>query len=113
MNIENLKAQLALRIQEREDKQKKLDNFELDSDNYEEQFRGFIDEVSDEVVVLGMRFPPSRVLEELDPIAFSCGLADYVNNLDKTQDQEYQELEGELGALNDEISDLEDQISDY
>jgi len=41
----------------------------------------------------------SHVLEEVDPIAYRCGLNDYVDGLDITDMQEYQDIaeaEGEL-----------------
>ena len=33
------------------------------------------------VTVVGYDFYPSRILEELDPIAYSCGLSDYYDSI--------------------------------
>ena len=40
------------------------------------------DEMLDEngpVMVCGMAFSPSRILKELDSVAYNCGLADYLD----------------------------------
>jgi hypothetical protein len=40
-----------------------------------------LDECGPEVSVAGLSFLPSRVVEELDPVAFRCGVCDYVDSL--------------------------------
>lgn len=50
-------------------------------------YRDYLDEVNDVVVVCGMSYNPSRVLEELDPIAFNCGFADWCDAEDITTDE--------------------------
>lgn len=83
-----------------------LRNFEIDQEKHEESYREYIDEQGP-VIVAGMKFTASRILEELDPIAYRCGLADYVDGLDVTDDEEYQALEIELAELEDELADAE------
>lgn len=78
------------------------------------------------MVDVGVTFYPSRVLEELDPIAFSCGESDYVDSQsdswveidgeyydrDKVQeviDELSSEIQEEIDNLKSEISDLEDE----
>jgi hypothetical protein len=34
-----------------------------------------------DVIVCGMKYLPSRVLKEVDPIAYDCGYNDYVDSL--------------------------------
>ena len=42
-----------------------------------EMYRDFLDEVEPEVTVAGYTFLPSRVLEEMDPVAFNEGFQSY------------------------------------
>lgn len=82
-----------------------LRNFEIDPDKHEDSYKELIDEIDGPVTIAGMKFTASRILEELDPIAYRCGLADYVDSLDVTDDEEYQALEMELAELEDELAD--------
>lgn len=43
----------------------------------EEQYRDLLDEIYGDVEVCGMTFSSGRALQELDPVAFRCGLSDY------------------------------------
>lgn len=59
--IETKKAEIAA-------KEKEIENFELDPDDYEEDYRDSLD--SEGLVnVAGMMFEASRIIEELDPTA--------------------------------------------
>ena len=87
---------------------KKLYNFEIDPNKHEDSYRECIDEQGP-VIVAGIKFTASRILEELDPIAYRCGLSDYVDSLDITDDEEYKELESELAELEEELADLESE----
>ncbi len=55
-----------------------------------ESFREYLDECCPEVSVFGCMFEPSRVLEELDPVAFRQGYLDYADaveiDLDELED---------------------------
>lgn len=84
-----------------------LRNFEIDQEKHEESYRECIDEIDGPVTIAGIKFTASRILEELDPIAYRCGLADYVDGLDVTDDSEYRALEAELEELEDELADAE------
>lgn len=90
---------------------RELYNFEIDPYKHEESYRECIDEQGP-VVVAGMSFTASRILEELDPTAYRCGLADYVDSLDIDDDEEYQALENELADLESELADLEEELED-
>ena len=85
---------------------RELEYFEINPDKHEESYKECIDEQGP-VIVAGMKFTASRILEELDPIAYRCGLNDYVDSLDVTDDSDYQELENELADLESELADLE------
>lgn len=84
-----------------------LYNFEIDPDNYEESYKDLIDDIYGPVTIAGVKFTASRILEELDPIAYRCGLTDYVDGLDVTDDEEYRALESGLADLESELADLE------
>jgi hypothetical protein len=87
---------------------KDLEYFEIDPYKHEESYKECIDEQGT-VVVAGMKFTASRILEELDPIAYLCGLSDYVDSFDVTEDSDYQALEAELADLESELIDLESE----
>lgn len=44
------------------------------------EYREFLNEVEEEVIIAGCTFSPSVILEELDPVAFRCGYLDYANS---------------------------------
>lgn len=99
-NIDELKDELeALR----ED----LENFEINQDDYEEQYCEMLDEIST-VEIGSLSYNPSTVLREVDPTAYRCGLNDYVDSLDIADSEEYQELEETIIGLENEIEGLEE-----
>lgn len=57
-----------------------------------EEYRDFLDDCCPEVSVFGHTFEPSRVLEELDPVAFRQGYLEYAD------------------AVGVDINDLEDDL---
>lgn len=83
-----------------------LENFEIDQDKHEETYKDLIDELDGVITVASIKFCASRILEELDPVAFRCGLNDYVDSLEITEDEDYRALESELSDLEDKLSDL-------
>lgn len=76
-----------------------ISNWEPDQSEYEEQYCDMLDECYP--AVFGIC--PSRILKECDPIAYNCGLSDYVDGLDLTPE----ELEAELAEIEAEIEELE------
>jgi hypothetical protein len=97
------KDEIKSRIEELETEMK---NFEIDPDDYLDAWDDCLDEIS--IVRIGsLEYSASHVLKEVDPTAYRCGLIDYVDGLDKTEDPHYQELEEELEELQDELNDLE------
>ena len=52
----------------------------LSMEQAEEMYNDMIDEIYGEVKV-GVTFSASRVLKELDPIAYGCGFNDYMDSL--------------------------------
>jgi hypothetical protein len=90
-------------------KEKEIDGFELDVDDYEEQYKDALDSEGP-VLIAGMEFDPSYALRELDPTAYWCGLNDYVDGLEKDDDPKYKELEEELETLTDELNDMNQNL---
>jgi hypothetical protein len=54
---------------------------ELDPIDLEQLYRDMLDELEPEVKVAGLSFCASRIIEELDPVAFRCGVCDYADSL--------------------------------
>ena len=91
------------------DLENKIEYYEIDESEFEEQYIGMLDSEGP-VSVCGMEFDPSRILRELDPIAYDCGLSDYCIDLNDVE--EYQELNLELEELKTELSDLQDELDE-
>jgi len=92
------KQEIITRIDEIKDE---LRTFEIDQDKWEESYREAIDEEGP-VIICGMKYTASRILEELDPTAYRCGLNDYVDSIEVSEDEDYKELESELEELESE-----------
>jgi hypothetical protein len=52
-----------------------------------------LDELHSPIIVGGIEFDPSRVLKELDPIAYQCGFNDWLDSCDLTTDPSELETE--------------------
>ena len=52
-----------------------------------ERYNDMIDECNPIVSIFGMEYLPSRVWEDIDPIAYNCGLADYLDANGLTTDE--------------------------
>ena len=89
----------------------KVDNFEIDPYNYEEQFCEMLDEQGD-IEIGNITLTPSDVLREMDPIAYRTGLSDYVDGLDIDNDPSYNELKEELSDLEDDKERSEELIEE-
>jgi prefoldin subunit 5 len=88
-----------------------VDNFEIDEDNYEEQYCEMLNEDGD-IMIGSLRFTPSDVLNEMDPTAYSIGLSDYVDSLDIDDDPEYEKLKEDLESLEENKERTEEMIEE-
>jgi hypothetical protein len=70
----------------------------------EQRYDDFIDESNPIVEIFGMQYNPSRVLKELDPIAYNCGLADYLDSLDLTTDESEADMDEEEDDYDDTMT---------
>ena len=90
--------------------QSQIDHFELDPDDYTEQYDQMLDEVHGDF--LGMN--ASYILKETDPTAYRCGLLDYLDSLDqdeeKMENDSCLELFEELEEIKSKIEELEDEL---
>lgn len=97
------RQEIETRIAEIEDE---LKYFEIDPEDYEEQYCEMLDE-NGPVIIGSLTYPPSHVLAQVDPVAYRCGLNDYVNGLNVEDDPRYQELVEELEELKNELENTE------
>jgi len=65
---------------------------ELEPVDLEQLYRDMLDECEPEVKVAGLSFCASRIVEELDPVAFRCGVCDYADSL--VNDSITEEIDG-------------------
>lgn len=102
------------KIREIEVIRKEIENFEVNPDDYEQDFDESLDRGYGEF----MSYSASYILKQIDPIAYRCGLLDYVDGLDVTPpdewDTELSELLQELDYLiDDKIEELNSLIKDW
>lgn len=86
---------------------------ELEPVDVEQIYRDMLDECEPEVNVAGLSFVPSRVVEELDPVAFRCGVNDYVASLvGETLSEEIDGNHYDLEEVNEIIEEIESEESE-
>ena len=83
----------------------KIENFEVNPDDYENEFDDMLDEVRGEF----MGYNASYILKQVDPTAYRCDLLDYVDGLEIAPD----ELEEELNTLLEELEILLDMEEEW
>jgi len=84
----------------------------------EDMYRSMLEECYGEIEVAGLTFSAARIVEELDPTAFRCGLVDYIYSLSLVeihgdyyeQDAVEAERDSLVTDLENELSDLEDEL---
>jgi predicted nuclease with TOPRIM domain len=105
--IEELNDLIEQKQSEIQDKQDEIDDFEIDESYHEESYRDMLDDCYPEL----FNMQPSRILEECDPIAYKCGLSDYVDGYDLDDLDEYKDLLDELEELQNDLEKLEDELN--
>lgn len=86
-----------------------LSGLEVDEEDYREAYDDFIDEYGP-IEIMGMEYLASRVLKEVDPIAYNCGLSDYCDSIDLTEETNYIELKEKIEELEYDLEDIDDEI---
>ena len=112
MKTQQIEAKIAELTQQAKALQNQIDNFELDPDDYVEQYEEMLDEVNGDF--LGM--DASYILKGMDPVAYRCGLLDYLDGLDQDEEKmdndDYAELIEELEEIESKIEELEAELSE-
>jgi len=67
----------------------------IDESKAYELYDEMLDELYSPINIAGIEFDPSRVLKELDPIAYQCGFNDWLDSCDLTTDENELETETE------------------
>lgn len=107
-NVEMIARRAAL-VAAIEQLNNEIENFEINPNDHENDYDDALDE-GGAVMVGGCEFFPSRILRELDPIAYRCGLNDYVDNLDLSDDADYCDLCDELADLEARLEEVEEAL---
>ena len=89
------------------EKQAELASVDIDPDDYEDSYCESLDSKGP-VYVGSIAFDPSRILQELDPIAYRCGLVDYIDGINIEDTAEYKDLTEEIEELESELEELEE-----
>jgi len=95
-----------------------MEYFEPDESEYEDSYIAMLDEVFGDIRVGDLTFSPSRVLSELDPIAYNIGLTEYINGLDRSEvlkggfDSKGDSFTDTVESLREKYNDLLDYLED-
>ena len=112
MKIQQIEAKIAELAQQAKALQNQIDNFELDPDDYAERYDDMLDECHGDF--MGMN--ASYILKGMDPVAYRCGLLDYLDGLDQDEEKmdndECLELFNRLEEIESEIEELEEELAE-
>ena len=89
--------------------EREISRFEVNPQNYVNQFNDFLDEQS-KIEILGYPFSPSRVLRLVEPLTYGVELQKFADSIPKENDREYQNLLSQRHNLKTKIEIIEDQI---
>ena len=107
-----IEAKIAELAQPAKALQAQIDSFELDPDDYSDRYDEMLDECHGDF--LGMN--ASQILKNMDPVAYRCGLLDYLDSLDQDEEKmdndECLELFNQLEEIESEIEELEEELAE-
>lgn len=103
LEMEDLQAKLTELETELAELEVMQDEFQIDDSDFEDSYCDMLDECYPEVFGIS----PSRILRECDPIAYSCGLSDYVDGLDLQFETSHPEEFARMEEIKEEIAELE------
>lgn len=89
-NIAELEEELA-ELKKREE--------ELENNDNEEEYDDMLDSCYPDIEIMGMTYSTSKVLSEVDPIAYRCGHSDYNDSLLSDIQSEIEEKVAEIEEL--------------
>ena len=110
--MNELELKLAELENRREELQSEIDNFDCSDYVSESDYDNWLNDAYGEVEVAGMSYSTSRVLREIDPIAYNCGFSDYCDSLYNTDFPEFLDLISELESVENEIESVEYEIEE-
>lgn len=109
-NLVTLNAQLVIARNNLKAKQQEMADYEISRDDSD--YRDYLNDSEEPVTICGLEYAAGYALEQVDPVAFRCALNDWVDSLDKEEEEDYKELMEEEEELEDEIADLEEKIEE-
>lgn len=91
-----------------------LDNMDISETSLadDDAYSDWLNEIYGPVYVGSLAYCASRVLRELDPIAYRCGFSDYLNGLDITDSEEHTGLTARLEDMEAELTDLQSELDE-
>ena len=95
-----------------------MENYEPDETDYMNEYNQFLDEIYEEFSIGNVTFAPSRILEELDPIAYRIGLNEYVDDIERSiilnggTDNNGNSFPDEVKSFRDYFDELYDELED-
>jgi septal ring factor EnvC (AmiA/AmiB activator) len=104
--IKDAIAELELAIA---DKQKEINDFDRSEYVSYNQYDAMLDQCYEEIAICGLKYSPSVALNNVDEVAYNERFNDYVDSLDNSDVEEYNELESELEDLQEQLEALEDE----
>ena len=112
MKTQQIEAKIAELTAQAKALQSQIDNFELDPEDYTDQYEEYLDDCHGDF--LGMN--ASYILKNMDPVAYRCGLLDYLDGLDQDEEKmdndECLELFNQLEEIESEIEELEEELAE-
>ena len=117
MKIQQIEAKIAELSQQAKALQAQIDGFELDPDDYAERYNDMLDnDMLDECHGDFMGMNASYILKGMDPVAYRCGLLDYLDGLDQDEEKmdndECLELFNQLEDIESKIEELEEELAE-
>ena len=106
--LESLRGDLSSLKADYQIKEREIAAFEIDENDYEEQYRQELDESHD----LPFGWSMANVMQSQDECMYRQGFNDFLDGIDKTEDQAYKDLESELEDIGTDVEQIEDQIAD-
>lgn len=91
------------------DAQLALDTWEINPEEHEEEYDDMLNDTYDFTRIGGpfKHMQPSDVLKDRDPTTYRCGLNDYCDGIEPSDDAGYQELEEALEAAEEVLEKAE------
>ena len=111
-SIEEIKKDIAACQVALTDVWHEMETFEPDEKEAEDAFDEMLDECCEPFRIGYLEYSPSQVLREVDPIVYRYSVNEFVYSEPADRWSGYRELEEREEELNNELSDLEDELEE-